>query len=428
MAPQGPTTALSSCTPYTQTVTVTITPSVPTSLYQTFSPGFTPTAGQCSYPAAITVTLTVGVTPTHQPAPSTSSSAFSPFSSPFGPSISDVVSSTTRTSIPVTLYPPSTTSLVPMPTSGVTCPGSNGDFYTSLNGDIFEIECAIDRYDNDLATAYADTFDHCMNICSSFQGCVSVSYHPGTPGPCYLKGANTGNLNPDTNVWGAHMIIKAGDAVPTSTPEPTVTMTQTQTTTAVSTVRTTSFTTPTSTTTTSTITTSATSTSSAIYDSVIPNPFPGCGGLNHRNSLFLLRTHVYFGAPEFDGLYIQGTQLGAPASVPLLSRNRTSAAQGYYDMSTSSLAFWHGECDFSGLTMVLDHDMDEKGPVFINDQVGTARMAIDNNNLYWKNDRFGGWMVCKAGDQYELFYWDVITNMGVDTSQCAKVQLLLENL
>lgn len=120
----------------------------------------------------------------------------------------------------------------------------------------------------------------------------------------------------------------------------------------------------------------------------------------------------------------------APASIPILDYNRTSAAEAYYDYSTSSVAIWHGGCELSGLAMDSDNDLNAWSPVFISNQVGTARMTIAWEDLRWLNDRFGSWLACinRFTGDYELYWWDVITNMGIDTTVCAKVQLLAENL
>jgi len=114
--------------------------------------------------------------------------------------------------------------------------------------------------------------------------------------------------------------------------------------------------------------------------------------------------------------------------VPLMGTNRTNAGQAYYDSSTSSVAFWYGECKFMGLAMDKDNDMNAWSPVWITDTVGTARMTIANSELVWNDDRFGSWLVCNHSGKYELMYWDVITNQGIDTDMCAKVQLITENL
>jgi len=182
--------------------------------------------------------------------------------------------------------------------------------------------------------------------------------------------------------------------------------------------------------------------------SVVPKPHVGCGVLNHHGNTFHLRTHVAFGDPKFENLYVQAVhpskgnekvknalqhraaEAGGPPTIPILHHNRTTAAEVYYDSSTSSIAVWNGGCDFSGLSVHVDNDMNAWSSVFIADQVGTARMSIAWGDLRWLNDRFGSWLVCinaKTG-RHELYWWDVITNMGIDTRVCAKVQLLTENL
>jgi hypothetical protein len=85
--------------------------------------------------------------------------------------------------------------------------------------------------------------------------------------------------------------------------------------------------------------------------------------------------------------------------------------------------------------MIEDKDMNELGSVFLQNSVGTARMFFRGGELLWNNDRFGSWVVCQeppagsniaAGPTYQLMWWDVITNQGIDTNWCAKVQLLPE--
>lgn len=80
--------------------------------------------------------------------------------------------------------------------------------------------------------------------------------------------------------------------------------------------------------------------------------------------------------------------------------------------------------------MDSDHDMNAWSPVFISNSVGTARISIAWDDLVWRNDRFGAWLACVNSfkGNYELYWRDVIANMGIDTDVCAKVQLLMENL
>jgi hypothetical protein len=79
--------------------------------------------------------------------------------------------------------------------------------------------------------------------------------------------------------------------------------------------------------------------------------------------------------------------------------------------------------------MAKDRNMDAWSPVFISDQVGSATMNTADGDLWWENDRFGSWLACWTANGYTtLSWWDTITNQGVDTSKCAKIQLLTENL
>jgi len=124
------------------------------------------------------------------------------------------------------------------------------------------------------------------------------------------------------------------------------------------------------------------------------------------------------------------------SSYPFLSGNKTSAASFYYDASSTSIDMHRGDSLISGLVLFQDSDMNELGPVFLANSVGTARMFFIGGQLLWGNDRFGSWVVCKQpvpGEssaephhRFQLMWWDVITNMGIDTDWCAKVQLLPE--
>jgi hypothetical protein len=78
--------------------------------------------------------------------------------------------------------------------------------------------------------------------------------------------------------------------------------------------------------------------------------------------------------------------------------------------------------------MDLDRDMNAYSSVFIGDPVGTGSMSIANGEMWWDNDRFGSWLVCQDNNgNFVLYWWDMITNKGIDPTKCAKVQLMTEN-
>ena len=92
-----------------------------------------------------------------------------------------------------------------------------------------------------------------------------------------------------------------------------------------------------------------------------------------------------------------------------------------------------------GLVMVRDRDQDAYGSVLFSKEVGTARIgqwpeqygvnpAGVSQPIIWRNDRFGSWLVCQRpiSGVYELKWWDVITNRGIDQTGCAKVELLAQ--
>jgi len=62
--------------------------------------------------------------------------------------------------------------------------------------------------------------------------------------------------------------------------------------------------------------------SSNIVDPVSPQPWNNCGDRNTMSSTFLLRSHVVYGGPEFEGLYIQRTSPSKPHPLPPIIRPR----------------------------------------------------------------------------------------------------------
>jgi len=127
--------------------------------------------------------------------------------------------------------------------------------------------------------------------------------------------------------------------------------------------------------------------------------------------------------------YTDLESVGTTNTPPFLSKQREHAAQVYYDPTSSSVAVFQGKCTFAGFVMVPDRNNDALSPVFISDQVGTATMTVANGELWWENNRFGIWLACKTSNGHiTLSWWDTISNQGIDTNKCAKVQLLTENL
>ncbi|KAF1945267.1 hypothetical protein EJ02DRAFT_338816, partial [Clathrospora elynae] len=187
-------------------------------------------------------------------------------------------STTVVTATPVSSSAPAATSTTvpssaPGSTSGpVSCPSSDGVTYTSACGAVYVIECAADRYGNDITpngVAQASTLNQCILACDNTPGCVDVSWVLN--GACYMK-SSIGDIRQNSNVAGARKIsgctsssknlhrkrvapvverklAKRGVYGPDYTFTST-TVTATQTSTAVSTVRTTVTPTPTGTTTT----------------------------------------------------------------------------------------------------------------------------------------------------------------------------------
>ncbi|KAF2030878.1 hypothetical protein EK21DRAFT_88595 [Setomelanomma holmii] len=87
------------------------------------------------------------------------------------------------------------------------CPSADGTTHTSDCGATYAIECAADRHGNDLAGSilHVDNLSRCIKACDNTPGCVGVSYSPGFPPSCYLKGA-VGALSVNSNIWGARQL------------------------------------------------------------------------------------------------------------------------------------------------------------------------------------------------------------------------------
>jgi hypothetical protein len=127
-------------------------------------------------------------------------------------------------------------------------------------------------------------------------------------------------------------------------------------------------------------------------------------------------------------------------STPLLSFDPKTAARFYLDTSSSSLALCCTKSEHTyGLVLVRDRDNDAYGSVQLAKEVGTARVGFDHSlrktedtrePIVWKNDRFGSWLVCQrpTSGVFELRWWDVVTNRGIDQWACAKVELLAEEI
>ncbi|KAL1596230.1 hypothetical protein SLS59_007929 [Nothophoma quercina] len=67
--------------------------------------------------------------------------------------------------------------------------------------------CYSDRYGDDIpgGTSYTNTLDDCIADCDNTDGCVDVSYIPGSPGPCYKK-SSIADIRQNDNVFGARQL------------------------------------------------------------------------------------------------------------------------------------------------------------------------------------------------------------------------------
>jgi len=118
-------------------------------------------------------------------------------------------------STPTPVASVTTASVIAKPTG--LCPESNGISYRTSCGAEYVIECGIDRAGGDMpGVVYTNDLATCMAQCDSTQGCSTVSWVQGSPGPCYLKSsAGTPNNNP--SVHGAKQ-LKGCTSVTPATP------------------------------------------------------------------------------------------------------------------------------------------------------------------------------------------------------------------
>lgn len=102
------------------------------------------------------------------------------------------------------------------PTSRITCPSANNTV-VSRDNNHFIVECYIDRegYLVPGPTLNTDSFDVCMNSCSSLASCVGFAWAAGTgqnsgvgPKPCYLK-SFIGESYRNITIWGARLLDRA---------------------------------------------------------------------------------------------------------------------------------------------------------------------------------------------------------------------------
>ncbi|KAF1992130.1 hypothetical protein K402DRAFT_79718 [Aulographum hederae CBS 113979] len=98
-----------------------------------------------------------------------------------------------------------------LPAAGPQCPRDAGTYYNT-NGKTFLIECYIDHFDNEFARMpiYTESFGVCMDLCGVNEGCVDVSYTPGSPaGPCVLK-SGLGAASNQGKIWGGKLVVPEG--------------------------------------------------------------------------------------------------------------------------------------------------------------------------------------------------------------------------
>ncbi|RAR10697.1 sequence-specific DNA binding RNA polymerase II transcription factor [Stemphylium lycopersici] len=115
---------------------------------------------------------------------------------------------------PTSVFTPSVSSssaAAPSPTSKtgpITCPGDNGSTFTTDCGAVYAVECAADRFGNDLdnGLVFVDTYAKCLQACDKTPNCVDVSWVIGNDhSACYMK-AGAGAIRENMNIIGGRQI------------------------------------------------------------------------------------------------------------------------------------------------------------------------------------------------------------------------------
>ncbi|KAH0288241.1 hypothetical protein KCU62_g5375, partial [Aureobasidium sp. EXF-3399] len=105
-------------------------------------------------------------------------------------------------------------SLVESSGASLSCPSSNATMYQSSNGDVFIVECYIDRYGNDMGSVSIPSLKlaDCINACATTDGCVDVSMS----GPaCYMKYKTGQVYNVASRIRGARLVSTASKSFST---------------------------------------------------------------------------------------------------------------------------------------------------------------------------------------------------------------------
>lgn len=165
---------------------------------------------------------------------------------------------------------------------------------------------------------------------------------------------------------------------------------------------------------------------STIIDPIHPGPLE-CPSLDRPSKTFRLRTFVTLGSDEFNDLYVASFGFLVEPKLPRLRKDRSRAALAQLDPHTSSIAFYLDQCHFFGLTIIKEDNLGTLSIVVVSPEIGTAKMRIKDNKLTWDNERWGGWIACKAGTKYHLSWRDLIVEKRIDTEKCAKVHLIVED-
>jgi len=96
----------------------------------------------------------------------------------------------------------------------------------------------------------------------------------------------------------------------------------------------------------------------------------------------------------------------------------------FYNATAQSISAWHGDCKFTGFSLLQNANKNNAGDCVFSQQYATSKMAKDANmKIAWDDKSFGSWLVCNTNGANVLKYWDATSSAKLDTDKCAQVQL-----
>ncbi|TKA65807.1 hypothetical protein B0A55_09616 [Friedmanniomyces simplex] len=149
-----------------------------------------------------------------------------------------------------------------------------------------------------------------------------------------------------------------------------------------------------------------------------------CDDVKNQRS-FKVQSSVIKGNQTFDGIWVEQPPFTSGTTFPTLSKNAANAASIVFNPSAMTLAASHGDCKFTGFSMIPTSAQNQNpySDTAFSQDLDKAKMSTDNNKVAWADARFGSWLVCNSGGVAQLKYWDASSQNQVDMARCAQVGL-----